>query len=273
MENQYSYYNPQGQPGNQQSGDNKKKKKKMPKAVAVTGLALLFGLVSSATFISANIVGNKILGWNQSSDKSVSTSSGQVKNNASLTQTSSVVTSDVSEIVEQVMPSIVSITNMSVQQVQDFFGGVYEQNSESAGTGIIIAQNDSELLIVTNNHVIEGSETLTVTFRDNSSVEADLKGTDAAHDLAVIAVPLKSISDDTKEAISVAKLGDSTKLKVGEPAIAIGNALGYGQSVTTGVISATDRSSAQANGQTEESSDSDVSLIQTDAAINPGNSG
>ena len=158
MENQYSYYNPQGQPGNQQLGDNKKKKKKMPKAVAVTGLALLFGLVSSATFISANIVGNKILGWNQSSDKSVSTSSGQVKNNASLTQTSSVVTSDVSEIVEQVMPSIVSITNMSVQQVQDFFGGVYEQNSESAGTGIIIAQNDSELLMACNKQSCDRGE-------------------------------------------------------------------------------------------------------------------
>ena len=213
MENQYNYYNPQGQPGNQQPGENKKKKKKMPKAIAVTGLALLFGLVSSATFISANIVGNKIFRWNQASEKSVRTSSGQIKNNASLTQTSSVVTSDVSAIVDEVMPSVVSITNMSVQQVQDFFGGVYEQNSESAGTGIIIAQNDEELLIVTNNHVIEGSDTLTVTFHDNTSVEAALKGTDAAHDLAVIAVPLSSISDETKEEIAVAKLGDSTKLR------------------------------------------------------------
>lgn len=277
MENQYNYYNPQGQPGNQQPGENKKKKKKMPKAIAVTGLALLFGLVSSATFISANIVGNKIFRWNQASEKTVRTSSGQIKNNASLTQTSSVVTSDVSAIVDEVMPSVVSITNMSVQQVQDFFGGVYEQNSESAGTGIIIAQNDEELLIVTNNHVIEGSDTLTVTFHDNTSVEAALKGTDAAHDLAVMAVPLSSISDETKEEIAVAKLGDSTKLKAGEPAIAIGNALGYGQSVTTGVISATDRSSSQAdaeNGETTEAEQSsDVKLIQTDAAINPGNSG
>ena len=282
MENQYNYYNPQNEPQNFQynhdtgNNGNKKPKKKMPKAVAVTGLALLFGLVSSATIMSANIVGNKILGWNESSGGSITASSNQVKNNASLTQTSSVVTSDVSDIVENVMPSIVSITNMSVQQVQDFFGGVYEQNSESAGTGIIISQNDSELLIVTNNHVVSGSETLTVTFYDGSSVEANLKGTDSAHDLAVIAVPLKSISDDTKDAISVAKLGDSTKLKVGEPAIAIGNALGYGQSVTTGVISATNRSSSQANGEaaaSEETSEDDVMLIQTDAAINPGNSG
>lgn len=282
MENQYNYYNPQNEPQNFQynhdtgNNGNKKPKKKMPKAVAVTGLALLFGLVSSATFMSANIVGNKILGWNESSGGSITASSNQVKNNASLTQTSSVVTSDVSDIVENVMPSIVSITNMSVQQVQDFFGGVYEQNSESAGTGIIISQNDSELLIVTNNHVVSGSETLTVTFHDGSSVEANLKGTDSAHDLAVIAVPLKSISDDTKDVISVAKLGDSTKLKVGEPAIAIGNALGYGQSVTTGVISATNRSSSQANGEaavSEETSEDDVMLIQTDAAINPGNSG
>lgn len=139
------------------------------------------------------------------------------------------------------MPSIVSITNMSVQQVQSFFGGTSQQEVTSAGTGIIIEKTDSELLIVTNNHVVADSNQLTVTFDDQSSVEADIKGTDSAHDLAVIAVQLDKISDDTLDKISVATLGDSTKLKVGEPAIAIGNALGYGQSVTTGVISATDR--------------------------------
>ena len=171
------------------------------------------------------------------------------------------------------MPSIVSITNMSVQQVQDFFGGISQQQSESAGTGIIIAQNDSELLIVTNNHVVEGSETLTVTFDDGTSLEADIKGTDPSHDLAVIAVPLDTISKDTMDKIAVATLGDSTQLKVGEPAIAIGNALGYGQSVTTGVISATDRESTTTDTMTGETTTSDVRLIQTDAAINPGNSG
>ncbi len=280
MENQYNYYNPEGQQGNAQYNNQQnfngapkspKPKKKMPKAVVVTGCALLFGVVSSATFLTSNIVGSRLLGLNESS--TTSSKSVAPVNNASLTKTSNVITSDVSGVVESVMPSVVSITNMSVQQVQDFFGGVSQQESKSAGTGIIIAQNDSELLIVTNNHVVEGSETLTVTFNDNTSLEADIKGTDPAHDLAVIAVPLNTISDSTMDAIAVATLGDSTKIKVGEPAIAIGNALGYGQSVTTGVISATDRESTTTDQMTGETSTSDVKLIQTDAAINPGNSG
>ena len=162
---------------------------------------------------------------------------------------------------------------MSVQEVQNFFGGVSEQQSESAGTGIIIGQNDSELLIVSNNHVVEGSDTLTVTFSEGTSVEANIKGTDSEYDVAVIAVPLDSISDETMEEISIATLGDSTNLKVGEPAIAIGNALGYGQSVTTGVISALDRSVSGTDSQTGQTVESSAKLIQTDAAINPGNSG
>ena len=153
---------------------------------------------------------------------------------------------------------------MSVQEVQNFFGGISQQESESAGSGIIISQNDSELLVVTNNHVVEGSDTLTVTFNDGNSVEAQIKGTDSARDLAVVAVPLDKISDDTMNAIKVATLGDSDSLKVGEPAIAIGNALGYGQSVTSGIVSATERTLDGYEGGT---------LIQTDAAINPGNSG
>ena len=243
----------------------------MPKAVVVTGCALLFGVVSSATFLTTNVVGNKVLGLDQKAAKEVSNTT---QNKATLTKTSSVVTSDVSSVVESVMPSIVSITNMSVQQVQSFFGGTSQQEVTSAGTGIIIEKTDSELLIVTNNHVVADSNQLTVTFDDQSSVEADIKGTDSAHDLAVIAVQLDKISDDTLDKISVATLGDSTKLKVGEPAIAIGNALGYGQSVTTGVISATDRESQTTDSATGETTgSSDVKLIQTDAAINPGNSG
>ena len=152
---------------------------------------------------------------------------------------------------------------MSVQQVQSFFGGVQERESESAGSGIIIGQNDTELLIVTNNHVVEGSDTLTVSFIDQESVEANIKGTDANRDLAVVAVELSKVKDSTREKIAVATLGDSEQIQVGEEAIAIGNALGYGQSVTRGIISATDR--------TIDGIDS--SLIQTDAAINPGNSG
>lgn len=249
----------------------KNQKKKMPKAVVVTGCALLFGVVSSATFLTTNVVGNKVLGLDQKAAKEVSNTT---QNKATLTKTSSVVTSDVSSVVESVMPSIVSITNMSVQQVQSFFGGTSQQEVTSAGTGIIIEKTDSELLIVTNNHVVADSNQLTVTFDDQSSVEADIKGTDSAHDLAVIAVQLDKISDDTLDKISVATLGDSTKLKVGEPAIAIGNALGYGQSVTTGVISATDRESQTTDSATGETTgSSDVKLIQTDAAINPGNSG
>ena len=280
MENQYNYYDQGNTNGNyqyggpqpQQPGGGRKKQKKMPKAVAVAGLALLFGVVSSATFLTSNIIGSRILGLNETAE-SDSGSSRTVAGSASLSRTSSVVTSDVSDIVENVMPSIVSITNMSIEEVQNFFGGISEQKSESAGTGIIISQNDSELLIVTNNHVVEGNDTLTVTFDDGNSVEANIKGTDSEYDVAVIAVPLDDISDDTMNSIAVATLGDSTSLRVGEPAIAIGNALGYGQSVTTGVISALDRSVAATDSRTGQTIENSVNLIQTDAAINEGNSG
>ena len=288
MDNQYSYYNPTETEGNTSNGTTfynngqgddgktpkkKKEHKKMPKAVAVTGLALMFGVVSSATFLTTNYVGTKVLKLGTTQKSTSTTSTSAVTSNASLTKTSSVVTSDVSSVVENVMPSIVSITNMSVQEVQNYFGGTSKQESESAGTGIIISQNDSELLVVTNNHVVAGSDTLTVTFADGNSVEANIKGTDSEYDVAVVAVPLDSISEDTKKAISVATLGDSTELKVGEPAIAIGNALGYGQSVTTGVISALNRSVSETDQTTGETTESSVKLIQTDAAINPGNSG
>lgn len=288
MDNQYSYYNPNETEGNTSNGTTfynngqgddgktpkkKKEHKKMPKAVAVTGLALMFGVVSSATFLTTNYVGTKVLKLGTTQKSTSTTSTSAVTSNASLTKTSSVVTSDVSSVVENVMPSIVSITNMSVQEVQNYFGGTSKQESESAGTGIIISQNDSELLVLTNNHVVAGSDTLTVTFADGNSVEANIKGTDSEYDVAVVAVPLDSISEDTKKAISVATLGDSTELKVGEPAIAIGNALGYGQSVTTGVISALNRSVSETDQTTGETTESSVKLIQTDAAINPGNSG
>ena len=288
MDNQYSYYNPNETEGNTSNGTTfynngqgddgktpkkKKEHKKMPKAVAVTGLALMFGVVSSATFLTTNYVGTKVLKLGTTQKSTSTTSTSAVTSNASLTKTSSVVTSDVSSVVENVMPSIVSITNMSVQEVQNYFGGTSKQESESAGTGIIISQNDSELLVVTNNHVVAGSDTLTVTFADGNSVEANIKGTDSEYDVAVVAVLLDSISEDTKKAILVATLGDSTELKVGEPAIAIGNALGYGQSVTTGVISALNRSVSETDQTTGETTESSVKLIQTDAAINPGNSG
>ena len=210
---------------------------------------------------TTNFVGNALFGEKVKTEKS----SEKKVDSTSLTRTSSTVTSDVSEVVNSVMPSVVSITNMSVQQVQSFFGGTSSQEVQSSGSGIIVGQNDTELLIATNNHVVEGSTTLTVSFINESSAEAKIKGTDASRDLAVIAVPLENIEEETMGEIKVATLGDSTKLQVGEPVIAIGNALGYGQSVTTGIVSALNRQI--------DMEGFDAELIQTDAAINPGNSG
>lgn len=277
MDNQYNYYNPgghyQGDSGFDSRPSNNKKKGGIPKAVAVTGLAILFGIVASAVFLTSTVIGSRILGMGDLQTSSTDASSSKVSSGTTLSHSTTVVTSDVSDVVEKVMPSIVSITSMSVEDVQSFFGGVYQQQSTGAGTGIIINQNDSELLIVTNNHVIEGSDELTVTFVDETSVSANIKGADSEYDVAVIAVPIDEISDDTLSAITVATLGDSTTLKVGEPAIAIGNALGYGQSVTTGVISALNRQIDTTDSQTGETKESKEKLIQTDAAINEGNSG
>lgn len=272
MDNQYNYYRPDSDEnrgadnqqgfgaGPQQNPKAPKPKKGYAKKVAlVVGAAVLFGAVGGVTMQGTSYLTGKLLGKNTKS--TVGTT--KTVSNAKLTTSTSTVTSDVSDIVENTLPSIVSITNMSIQEVQNFFGGISQQESESAGSGIIISQNDSELLVVTNNHVVEGSDTLTVTFNDGNSVEAQIKGTDSARDLAVVAVPLDKISDDTMNAIKVATLGDSDSLKVGEPAIAIGNALGYGQSVTTGIVSATGRTIDGFDGE----------YIQTDAAINPGNSG
>lgn len=281
MDNQYNYYDPDddykygrvnGVQPEHKPPKNVKKHRGVAMVAGVAGLAILFGVVSSAVFLTSNIVGGRILGLSGASDSS-SASSDKVNGGTSLSKSSSVVTSDVSDVVEEVMPSIVSITSMSVEEVQGFFGGTYQKKSAGAGTGIIIGENDSELLIVTNNHVVENSDTLTVTFIDETSVEANIKGADADYDVAVIAVPAGSIQPETLGALKVATLGDSTELKVGEPAIAIGNALGYGQSVTTGVISALDRSVAATDSRTGQTIENSVNLIQTDAAINEGNSG
>ena len=182
-------------------------------------------------------------------------------------QSASAVVTDVTQVVEAVMPACVSITNNFTQTVQDFWGQTYSQDETASGSGIIIGENEQELLIVTNNHVVDSTEQLYVQFIDGETVEAQVKGTDASADLAVIAVKLDTIADSTKQEICIAKMGDSDSLKIGEPAIAIGNALGYGQSVTTGVISALNRKIESSN------SEEGTSLIQTDAAINPGNSG
>ena len=257
---------------------------------AITLSAVLFGGVAAGTFQGVNYLTGYTAAQTEESAQSASAGSnsagGLAQSSASAgSQTLQTTTASesgemsVADVADYVMPSIVSITNRSVQEVQNYFSmfGYYgmqpqAQETESVGSGIIIGQNDSELLIATNNHVVEGADTLTVSFIDNQAYEANLKGTDAENDLAVIAVPLTNISADTMAQIKPATLGSSDDLRVGEQVVAIGNALGYGQSVTTGIVSATNRT------LTETSSDgrpvqSSASYIQTDAAINPGNSG
>lgn len=269
MENQYNYYTTDqnmntgnygggGEPGKE---PQKKRGKGAARWAKVVCAGLVFGVVASAAFQTSNIVAGKVLGTTQTTNKTAKTTTSNAKLTTSTN--SSIGTTNVTEVTKNAMPSIVSITNMSVQEVQNFFGGTQKQESESAGSGIIIGQNDSELLIATNNHVVEGSSTLTVTFIDGKSVKADIKGTDSDKDLAVVAVPLSEIKDSTMDKIAVATLGNSDQTQVGDQVIAIGNALGYGQSVTTGIVSAKDRTMDSYDGK----------LLQTDAAINPGNSG
>ena len=179
---------------------------------------------------------------------------------------------DVSQVVEEAMPAVVAVASTAVYQMPDFgFGWFFGGGSQSyevpsSGSGIIIGENDTELLIVTNNHVVQDTVSLKITFVDDTAVDAAVKGTDTDTDLAVISVPLDQIPQETKEKIAVARLGDSDGLKVGQGVIAIGNALGYGQSVTVGYVSALNREIKTSDGNTRV-------LLQTDAAINPGNSG
>ena len=247
-------------------------KQKMVRCVA---LALVFGLVAGGVFVGTGYAGMKALGIDnnskaQTSDtKSVSTT--KVTGTTTSTKSGTTTSSDISGIVDEVMPSIVAITNMTEVQYRDFFGRVQNYEGESAGSGIIISQDDQYLYIVTNNHVVSDATTLTVCFYDDQTVSAEVKGTDSSSDLAVVAVKLSDISSDTMKTIKVATVGDSDSIKVGDTAIAIGNALGYGQSVTTGVISALNRGVTledETSGETVTNG-----LIQTDAAINPGNSG
>ncbi len=207
-------------------------KQKMVRCVA---LALVFGLVAGGVFVGTGYAGMKALGIDnnskaQTSDtKSVSTT--KVTGTTTGTKNSTTTSSDISGIVDEVMPSIVAITNMTEVQYRDFFGRVQNYEGESAGSGIIISQDDQYLYIVTNNHVVSDATTLTVCFYDDQTVSAEVKGTDSSSDLAVVAVKLSDISSDTMKAIKVATVGDSDSIKVGDTAIAIGNALGYGQSV------------------------------------------
>ena len=223
------------------------------------------GSKSSETSASAETIENEEEIAQESAEESTE-SSDESSSSLQTTKTAAVVT-DVTEVVENVMPSVVSVYNTSTSTTQNYFGQTYSQESTSTGTGFIISQDDDndELLIATNNHVVADADSLEVQFIDESTAEANIKGTDSSNDLAVIAVKLSDIDSDTLSQIKVATLGDSDELKIGEPVVAIGNALGYGQSVTTGVVSALNREL-----QVE---DVTGTFIQTDAAINPGNSG
>ena len=279
-----------------QPEDMPPKKKKggiLKKAALITAGALLFGTVSGATMVGVNVAASRFMGnsaaasaeaekkeeiskaQTESQGSGQDNGQGSAQGNGGYQQgqrNNGKAVADVSDIVEQAMPTVVAITSTAVYQSNNygygwfFRGGPQTYEVPSSGSGIIIGENDKELLIVTNNHVVEDSTSLKVAFIDSEVVDAAIKGTDAETDLAVIAVPLEQIKDDTKSKIKVARLGNSDELKVGQGVIAIGNALGYGQSVTVGYVSALNREVRVSNTSTRE-------LLQTDAAINPGNSG
>ncbi len=258
----------------------KKKKDKKPgvwkKAAGVAAAALLFGFVAGGTMVGINMLADSMkeesapvptVSQQQEhvtlSDEELDKIAGRINLNADGTQT---VVMDVSGIVENAMPSVVAINNtMLYQSVNPWFGRTQTYEVPSAGSGIIVGQNDTELLIATNNHVVENANELSVVFIDDTELEATVKGTDSESDLAIVAVPLETISAETMQKIAIARLGDSEELKIGQGVVAIGNALGYGQAVTVGYVSALNRE-VKTDGSSKH-------LIQTDAAINPGNSG
>lgn len=262
----------------QPSGEHHEKRRKngfTRKVAGITAAALLFGTVSGGTMVGINKIADSFGPATYplvSSQAAVEDSTTEAQTSASAaTSGSSAVAGnaaalDVSAIVKSAMPSVVAINNTMLYQSNNWWGMSQTYEVPSSGSGIIIGQNEEELLIATNNHVVEDSENLSVVFIDDTSVNASIKGTDADSDLAVIAVALKDIPEDTLSQISVAKLGDSDALEVGQGVVAIGNALGYGQSVTVGYVSALNREVQVDNTVTRN-------LLQTDAAINPGNSG
>lgn len=238
------------------------------KVAGITAAALLFGTVSGGTMVGINALSDSFREetYPQVSEAVVPQESSTAPDSNGEVQAGTALATDVSAIVESAMPFVVAINNTMLYQGSNWFGQTQTYEVPSSGSGIIVGQNDDELLIVTNNHVVEDSNALSVTFIDDEAVSAAIKGTDSESDLAVIAVPLSEVSESTLSQISIAKLGDSDELKVGQGVIAIGNALGYGQSVTVGYISAMNREVKTDNNESR-------TLLQTDAAINPGNSG
>lgn len=275
------HYAPWQQPHSFQQQNRRPDRKKKPhtilkKVAGITAAALLFGVVAGGTIAGINLVTNRFtasyaLNETQASLSQAETIPAPAQPNVGNDGSSTVsaipaITNDVSAIVEKAMPSVVAINSVMEYQTQNWFGQPQVYQGKGSGSGIIVGESDTELLIVTNNHVVEGAKSIGVVFTDNESVEANIKGTDSENDLAVVAVALDKIADSTKSKIAVATLGDSDSLKVGQGVIAIGNALGYGQSVTVGYVSALDRE-VKTDEQTTRN------LLQTDAAINPGNSG
>ena len=258
------------------------------KFMTTVALAVVFGLVASTVFYGTSLftkkLVNRIFGTEETVDSIIAEpDNSEVKeledrikqlekalDSAEKSEEGAIVynTYGVEDVAENAMPSIVAITNKSVQEVQSFgfYGwGTQQYEAESAGSGIIVGENDTEIIIVSNAHVVEGAQTLTVCFIDGEAYEAETRGSSTTDDLAIVVVKKDSIKGSTLENIKAAKLGDSDDLQIGEQVVAIGNALGYGQSVTTGIVSALNR--------TLEGDDSETTFIQTDAAINPGNSG
>ena len=262
------------------AGKKKEKRKKEPgrkpgafkKIMLSVSMGLCFGLFAGVGFYGVQLATGQLARTNGSTDVITELPEGIVtypvdgESEETATRYITYVQDDVSDMVEEVMPAMVSIVSNYVTTGMNFWGQTYSQQATGSGSGIIVGETDDELLIVTNNHVVEDSTGLQVTFIDESTAEAVIKGTDADMDLAVIAVPIRSLSEDTQNAITIAKLGDSDNLKLGEPVVAIGNALGYGQSVTNGIVSALNREMTTEDGSTG-------TYIQTNAAINHGNSG
>lgn len=280
----YNNYNSQYSNNNiNSSGGSQKKSMGTGKKMFITvACAVVFGVVAGACFEAVHYVSDNVLGITAQNTKQIGTTtnsgtgSGRTTTskagNSNAVSIKGVVT-DVSGIVEQTMPAIVAITSTTEgANYYDLFGQYYQQRDQtSCGSGFIVGQNDKELLIATNNHVIEGAKTISVQFIDDEVYEATVKGTAESNDLAVIAVKTSSIKAATMDKIKIADLGSSDSLKVGEMAIAIGNSLGYGQSVTVGYISAKDREITENSESTGVVNK--IKAIQTDAAINPGNSG
>ena len=265
-DNMYRFQNTNA--GNHSEKSIKPKEKKDGGMKKTLLSAVVFGVVAAFCFFAIVKISGLQIGTGKGNPDEIGTVNTQSGDSDLMAVSGGAVSgvSDVSGIVENVMPSIVSITETSMQQ--SFFG---EYPSEGAGSGFIVKQDEKELLIVTNNHVVSGADSITVKFIDDTTAKATVKGTDSAADLAVISVKLSDLKDDTKSKIKIATLGHSEDVKVGQMAIAIGNALGYGQSVTVGYISAKDREVEI--GDESGNSTNKMVLLQTDAAINPGNSG